>query len=208
MGRPVTLRMIRAFLILLTSVALGGCGGASRPVKYYTVELPAAPDASQSAYPVALLVARVTAPLVLRDDRILYRTGANELGAYEYQRWAEPPAAMLEVSLLRLLRQSGRYQSVAETSSKARGDFVVRGRLYDFEEVDSSAIAGRVALEIELVDQKAGKIAWSHFYSHDEPASGDDVPAVVAALDRNLRRGLEEVAASLDQYFAKNPQRQ
>lgn len=196
--------MVQALLILAMSACLAGCGGTSASIRYYTVELPAAPDAARTAYPVALLVARVTAPTVLRDDRILYRTGANETGTYEYHRWGEPPAAMLETRLLRVLRESGRYQSVAETSSKARGDFVVRGRLYDFEEVDASTISGRVALEVELLDQKAGKVVWSHFYSHDEPANGDDVPAVVASLSRNLQRGLDEVATGLDAYFAKN----
>ncbi len=204
MRRPVRLQTIQVLLILMAGAGLAGCGGASHSIKYYTVELPAVPDASGSRYPVTLLVARITAPLVLHGDRILYRTGANELGTYEYHRWAEPPAAMLEASLLRLLRQSGRYQSVAETSSKARSDFLVRGRLYDFEEVDSNTIAGRVAMEVELFDQKAGKVVWSHFYSHDEPAGEDDIPAVVAALNRNLQRGLEDVASGLDQYFAKN----
>ena len=177
-------------LILLAALMLAGCGGASHPIKYYTVDLPAAPDASRTPYPVTLLVARVTAPMILRDDRIVYRSGANELGTYEYQRWAEPPAMMLETSLLRLLRSSGRYQSVSEMSSRARGDFLLRGRLYDFEEVDASAIAARVAMEVELVDEKAGKVAWSHFYSHDEPVSEDDVASVVAALNRNLVRGV------------------
>lgn len=207
MRRPVRLRIVQALLILVTGAGVTGCGGTSHSIKYYTVELPAVPDASGTRYPVTLLVARIPAPLVLRGDRILYRTGANELGTYEYHRWAEPPAAMLEASLLRLLRQSGRYQSVAETSSKARSDFVVRGRLYDFEEVDASSISARVAMEVELFDQKAGKVVWSHFYSHDEPASEDDIPGVVAALNHNLQRGLEDVTAGLDQYFAKNPPR-
>jgi len=31
------------------------------------------------------------------------------------------------------------------------------------------------------------------------------VPAVVAALDRNVQRAVAEVIASLDQYFAAHP---
>jgi ABC-type uncharacterized transport system auxiliary subunit len=197
-------RNARALLVVLASMMLAGCG-ASPPIKYYTVSLPAAPDASRTAYPVTLLVGRVRAPMILRDDRIVYRSGANELGTYEYRRWAEPPAMMLETSLLRLLRSSGRYQSVSEVTSKARGDFLVRVRLYDFEEVDSSSIAARLSMEVELVEEKSGKVAWSHFYSHNEPVSEDDVASVVAALNKNLERGLNEVAAGLDEYFAKTP---
>lgn len=194
-----------ALATILTACALAGCGGKTPAIKYYTVEMPAAPDATRATYPATLLIARVSAPVMLRDDRILYHTGANEMGAYEYHRWAEPPATLVEVCLLRQLRQSGKYASVEEASSKAGGDFLVHGRLYDFEEVDASAVAGRVAMEFDLHDRKAGKTVWSHFYSHDEPASGDDIPAVVAALNRNLQRGVQEVTASLDDYFAKNP---
>jgi len=200
-GGAATFHIVTLLLVLV----LAGCGGASHPIQYYTLDLPAAPDASRSPYPVTLLVARVAAPMILRDDRIVYRSGANELGTYEYHRWAEPPAMLLETSLLRLLRSSGSYQSVSEMSSRARGQYLVRGRLYDFEEVDSSAITARVALEADLVDEKSGKVVWSHFYSHDEPASEDDVASVVAALNKNLMRGLDEVATGLDEYFSKNP---
>ncbi|HKS94704.1 MAG TPA: ABC-type transport auxiliary lipoprotein family protein [Terriglobia bacterium] len=198
-------RTARALLILAALAMLAGCGGASHPIRYYTIDLPAAPDAAHNPYPVTLLVARVTAPMILRDDRIVYRSGANELGTYEYRRWAEPPAVLLETCLLRMLRASGRYESVSEVTSKTRGDFLLRARLYDFEEVDSNAIAARVALEAELVDAKSGKVVWSHSYSHDEPVSEDDVASVVAALNKNLERGLGEVSAGLDAYFAKNP---
>src|SRR5579863_5900093 len=203
--RPGALSLLRALGIGLLVTWLGGCGGSPPVIKYYTAELPAAPDAVRTAYPVMLLVGRVTAPMILRDDRIMYRTGANEMGAYEYHRWAEPPALMLEVSLLRLLRQSGRYASVEEASSKVTGLFVVHGRLSDFEEVDASAVTARVTMEFELDDRKAGRTVWSHFYSHDEPVASDEIPDVVAALNRNLERGLEEVVAGLAGYWDKNP---
>jgi hypothetical protein len=35
--------------------------------------------------------------------------------------------------------------------------------------------------------------------------SGKDVPAMVAALDRNVQRCVEEIKASLDQYFSSLP---
>jgi ABC-type uncharacterized transport system auxiliary subunit len=56
-----------------------------------------------------------------------------------------------------------------------------------------------------LKDTKSGATVWSHYYKHDEPVSGKDVPAMVAALDRNVQRGVEEIKASLDQYFSSQP---
>ncbi len=196
-------RMIPASLIILALAGMAGCGGA-RPSKYYTLELPAVPDARLNTYPVALRVGRISAPHFFHDDRIVYRNSGTEIGAYDYQRWAEPPTEMLETMLVRMLRGSGRYRSVEDQRSNTPGDFILRGRLYDFEEVDEGAIVARVVMEIDLYQQKTSTTVWSHFYSHDEPVNGKTVPAVVEALNRNVQRGLQEVAAGLDQYFAEN----
>jgi ABC-type uncharacterized transport system auxiliary subunit len=74
--------------------------------------------------------------------------------------------------------------------------------LYDFKEVTGSELAARVAFEYELRDTKTGTTVWSHFYKHDEPVAGKDVPSMVAALNRNVQRGVGEVKAGLDQYFS------
>jgi ABC-type uncharacterized transport system auxiliary subunit len=127
------------------------------------------------------------------------------MGTYEYQRWAEPPAEMIEEVLLRELRASGRYRAVSIRRSNVRGDFAIRGRLYDFKEIDGRPIMARVTLELEMRDLKSGATVWTHYYSHDEPVSNKDVPAVVAALDKNVQNGVKEFVTSLDEYFAAHP---
>ena len=82
---------------------------------------------------------------------------------------------------------------------------MLRGRLYDFKEVSGSPLQARVTVEFELKDMKSGTTVWSHYYNHDEPVSGKDVPAMVAALDHNVQRGVGEVKASLEQYFSSLP---
>ncbi|MBI3668839.1 MAG: membrane integrity-associated transporter subunit PqiC [Acidobacteria bacterium] len=198
--------MRQRITVLAIAIAAGGlaaCGGAVRPSKYYALEVPATPSAAAAAnpYPVALLVGRLTAPHLYRDDRIVYRTGPEQLGTYDYHRWAEPPTEMVEAALLRMLRESGRYRTVQTLRSNAQGDYILRGRLHNFEEISGSQIAARVAIEIELYEIKTGTTVWTQFYSYDEPVNGKDVPAVVQALDRNVRRGLEQVVRGLEQYF-------
>jgi ABC-type uncharacterized transport system auxiliary subunit len=139
---------------------------------------------------------------MLKATPIAYRIGTNEVGTYQYSRWAEPPVEMLKGKLIRMLRASGRYQSVSGLGSTAEGQFVVRGRLYEFEEVDSGTIGGLVSMEFELYDRKSGKVVWTHSYSRSEPVEGKKVSLVVTALDLNLDRGLQEVATGLDQYFS------
>jgi ABC-type uncharacterized transport system auxiliary subunit len=77
--------------------------------------------------------------------------------------------------------------------------------LYDFKEVSGSPLVARIAIEYELRDSKTGTTVWSHYYTHDEPVSGKDVGAVVAALDRNVQGIIGQVRGGLEQYFAAHP---
>jgi ABC-type uncharacterized transport system auxiliary subunit len=185
---------------------LSGCA-STRPAKYYQLTVPTEAGAVERAdtLPVTLLVGGLMTSHLYREDRIVFGNGPEQLGTYEFQRWAEPPTEMIQEVLLRELRATGHYRAVHVRRSNMPGDFAIRGRLYDFKEVDGSATSTRVTLELEMRDLKTGATVWNHYYTHDEPASGKDVPAVVAALDKNVQRGMKEVVESLDQYFASHP---
>jgi ABC-type uncharacterized transport system auxiliary subunit len=138
-----------------------------------------------------------------RDDRIVYTSNGRAMGTYQYQRWAEPPPEMITDTLLLELRASGRYLQIYSLGSNVRGDYLLRGHLYDFREIDGKVLAARVAFDFELDNSKTGAIVWTRYYSHDEPVDGKDVAAVVAAIDRNVQSGLTEVIGGLDEYFSK-----
>ena len=195
---------ISAFVVLVG--LLSGCG-AARPSKYYQLTVPA--DAGQvekaDAVPVTLLLGAMQTSHLYREDRIVYGNNAEQLGTYEYERWAEPPADMIGEVLLRELRASGRYRAVHYRRSNMQGDFALRGRLYDFKELTGGQLTARVTFEMEMRDLKTGATVWTHYFTHDEPVGGKDVSAVVAALDRNVQKSVSEVVASLDQYFASHP---
>lgn len=194
-------RIVTCLVVLLAAVGLSTCG-SGRPIKYYTLELPPAPQPSANPSPVTLLIGRIAAPEILQDGPIAYRSGPNEIGVYEYHHWVEPPVRMVRLALIRRLQASGRYESVAQLGSSVEGEFVLTGRLDNLEEVDNASIEARVTMDFQLLDRKAGKIIWTHFYSHSEPVQGKEIPDVVSALDHNLDRGLTEVVSGLDAYFS------
>jgi len=66
-------------------------------------------------------------------------------------------------------------------------------------------MSARVTLDLEMRDLKNGATVWTRYYTHDEPTTGKDVPAVVAALDKNVQLAVKEIVESLDQYFASHP---
>jgi len=196
----------RIFLALALCLGmLNGCG-AARPSKYYQLSIPAEGilGTDPAPYSVTLLLGPITTSNLYRDDHIVYTSEGQAMGVYEYHRWAEPPSELINDVLLRELQLSGHFQHVYSMRSDTRGDYVLRGRLYDLREVSESTLAARVSFEFELRDSKTGTAVWSRNYSHDEPVDGKNVNAVVAAMDRNVQSGLHEVIGGLEQYFSSH----
>jgi hypothetical protein len=48
-------------------------------------------------------------------------------------------------------------------------------------------------------------IVWSGNYSHDQPVESKTVSAVVEALDKNVRAGMQQLTSELGQYFTEHP---
>jgi ABC-type uncharacterized transport system auxiliary subunit len=183
-----------------------GCTTARAP-RYYRLNLaPVAAQSSASPVPVSILVGRLSAPRILRDDRVVYGMSDVELGVDEYHRWTEAPTEMIEQLLVERLRRSGQYKSVQRISSTARGDYLLRGHLGSLNEIDDPAgIKARFDIQLELFDQKSGSVVWTDSYSHDDPVEKKTVTAVVESLQKNVNAGMEQLTAGLTQYFASHP---
>src|ERR1700722_1962130 len=120
---------LTALLCLVTAGLLGAGCVNSRPVHYYTIDLPSTPLNPGKPDGVVILVGNIITPEPLQDGRIRYRAAANEVGAYQYHRWAEQPGIMVRELLVRAMRSSGKYQRVMESSSSTSGDYLLRGKL-------------------------------------------------------------------------------
>jgi ABC-type uncharacterized transport system auxiliary subunit len=198
------MKRLVSWTIFLACLA-AGCTTARAP-RYYRLSLaPATPQASAVPVPVSILVGRLSAPRILRDDRVVYGMSDVELGVDEYHRWTEPPTEMIEDLLVQQLRHSGQYKSVQRISSTARGDYLLRGHLSSLNEVDDPAgIKARFNVQLELFDQKSGSVVWTASYSHDEPVEKKSVTAVVESLQKNVNAGIEQLTAGLAQYFSSH----
>ena len=195
------------FALASLCILFAGCG-AARPCSYYQLTPPSAGAADappDNVYPVTILVGPLNSSHLYREDHIVYGSNRENMGVYEYQRWVEPPTEMIQDVIFRSLRASGRYRSVESLRSSTRGDYLLHGHLYDFEEISGSPMSARLTLELAMRDTKTGQTVWTHLYNHDEPVSGKDVSAVVAALDRNVQHATSEFTASLAQYFSAHP---
>ncbi|MGA3074091.1 MAG: ABC-type transport auxiliary lipoprotein family protein [Bryobacteraceae bacterium] len=192
-------------LMALAALLTANCA-TTRPVHYYTLSPASAPTKPARPDGPTLLVGIIVTPESLQDARIRYRAAANSTGSYEYHRWAERPGVMVRDSLVRALRASGQYQRVLESSSSAIGDHLVRGKLYEFAEVDDPAIRTpirtKISLHLELIDTKTNRSVWDHPFEREEPASGKTIEDVVQSMDRNLQQVVNAAAAEIDRFLA------
>lgn len=194
--------------VVLLAGFLASCGG-TRPTKYYVLDVPATPSGQATAQlPVSLIVARPITSHLYRDDRLVFGSGPVELGTYEFARWAQSPADMIQDLLVTSLRNTGQYRSVLRPGTNAKGEYIVRSYLRALYEVDQPDLLARFTLRIELFDIKAGATLWGTTYTHDEPASGKNVAAVVEAMDKNVRAGMQELTSQLGQYITDHPPKQ
>jgi ABC-type uncharacterized transport system auxiliary subunit len=198
-------RRIQLTSLVMLSILAASCG-APRPVKYYIIDTNPPPSTSASnQFPVTLLVGRFVASHLYRDDRLVYGSGPVELGTYEYDRWAEPPADMIQEALISNLRASGQYRSVSRVTSSVRGDYIIHGHLISFYGVDKPELVARFSLQLELYNPATRTTVWTQAYAHDEPVNEKNVPAIVEAMDKNVAAGIKQLSAGISQYFASHP---
>lgn len=187
--------------LLVSCLLLGGCATKNR-VRYYAINLPPAPAAVSNPAGVTLLVGRIELATALQDERIRYRSGKTEVGGYENHRWSEPPSMAVRDGLIRLLRASGKYQSVSQSGASAGGDFLVRGKLREFSEIDDPSMHTLVSLWLEVYDRKRSRVVWQQEFAREEPVSGYAVADVADSLDAGTQALLGEAVGAINGYLA------
>jgi ABC-type uncharacterized transport system auxiliary subunit len=190
--------------VVLVFLCLVLCGCApTRRIQYYAINLPPAGAAVVNPSGATLVVGRIELAPALQDGRIRYRSGKTEVGGYENHRWSESPGIALRDGLIRLLRASGKYQSVAQAGASAGGDYLVRGRLHEFSEIDDPAMQTLVSLALEIYDRKRSRIVWQREFSREEPVSGHKVADVADSLDAGTQALLSEAVAGINAGLAE-----
>jgi ABC-type uncharacterized transport system auxiliary subunit len=104
--------------------------------------------------------------------------------------------------LLDALRASGKYRRVQEASSAAGGDYLIRGKLFEFSEIDDPGIQTRVSLRLELLDRRSGLVVWDHQYNRDDPVDGKTMNEVVRSLEHNLQQVIADAASGIETFLS------
>jgi ABC-type uncharacterized transport system auxiliary subunit len=148
-------------LALLTLGVAVSCGGLPK-TNYYALRSPAPAPANDPKTHFVLGVEHFRALEVLRDDRIIYYETPTQLNFYEHHRWSSDPPTLLSELTARALREMQLFADVRLLPSREPVDYILKGRVYHFEEVDEGPSGKvRVGLGLTLVRSRDRKVVWS-----------------------------------------------
>jgi len=187
----ITVWFAVAVLLILT-----GCGSVKYP-NYYTLHMQAPIDPPvQEGVHASLAVREFRSPTYLRGGAIVYKTSPEQIGFYNYHRWAVDPREFVTNAVAENLRASGHFAQVKLYDGRSDVDYVLSGQLEKLEEIDYE---GRVKVEVEISAQmtnlKTGATVWTNDVSEVKAVSHRDVPAVVAAMNQAMGQAIEKLLA-------------
>jgi ABC-type uncharacterized transport system auxiliary subunit len=188
-------RRMKICFALAALIILGGCGGAAKYPNYYTlhVQAPVDPPAQEGVH-ASLAVREFRSPAYLRQGAIVYKASPEQIGFYNYHRWAVDPREFLTNAVADHLRASGNFTQVKLYDGRSDIDYVLSGRLEKLEEIDyEGGVKVEVAISAQMINLATGAQVWTNAVSEVGTVDKRDVPTVVAEMNRTMDRAIEKL---------------
>ena len=181
-------------------VILAACGGKIHYPNYYVLNLPpAAPQPGQSRLlQSSAAVRQFSAPRFLGDGPIVYRQSPEQLGFYNYDRWAVDPRSAVTGAFAQVLESRGIFQSVRLFDGRATPDYLVTGTINHLEEIDQDhQVLMSVSISAQLTNVKTGDVAWSGVSSQTTSLKGHAVSDLVAGMSQSADQAITNLVSSM-----------
>src|SRR6476620_7559867 len=175
-------------LMLAIVTALTGCGGRIKYPAYYTLNLPTPPDPpAPENVRTSIAVREFQSPAYLRQGPIVYRSTPEEIGFYEYHRWAADPRTLVTSAVIDHLRAGGQFSMVSIYDGRPNNDYVFSGKLEKLEEVDyDSGVKVEVSMSARITKVATGTTVWSNAVSDTGTVPQRNVRGVVSEMNRTV----------------------
>src|SRR5215469_15994705 len=185
-------------LTLAILPVLAGCGRTRFPA-YYTLSLPPAPDpAAEESVQASIAVREFQSPGYLRQGPLVYRPSPEEIGFYEYHRWAADPRALVTSAVADHLRASGRFSMVSMYTGRPDIDYIFSGKLEKLEEVDyEGGVKVEVAMSAQITSAATGATVWSDAVSEVGTVSRRTVPGVVSQMNQTVEQAINKLLSTV-----------
>src|SRR5258708_35192244 len=139
---------------------------------------PAGPEAGASVG-----MREFRSPGFLRQGPLVYRASAEQIGFYDYHRWATDPRDFVTNAIADRLRASGNFADVKFYDGHSRTDYIISGRLERLEEVDyKGGVKVEVRLSAQMTDLRTGTTVWANNASETSSVPHPAVPAIAVQM--------------------------
>jgi uncharacterized lipoprotein YmbA len=188
-------KLIASSLAVMALIALAGCGGAVKYPNYYALHIPPPPDPpAQEGVRASLAVREFRSPAYLHQGAIVYKTSPEQIGFYNYHRWAADPREVVTNAVTDRLRASGNFTQVKPYDGRSDVDYVLSGRIERLEEVDyEGGVKVEVAISAQMTNLTTGAAVWTNTVDEIGTVGQRDVPAVVSEMNRTMERAIEKL---------------
>jgi ABC-type uncharacterized transport system auxiliary subunit len=190
--------MIKKFAALAAvTVVCWGCFSSAPGKTYLQIHLEEG-TAPAARFEKSLFIAPVLVDGLYDDFRILYRLSPYEVNYYTLSFWAEKPSKMIHDSLAHYFAERNIFPKVTLNPVGAEADWILRCALHRIEEIDAATSwAGRLAMDLEIVEAKTGAVLASRNFDRREPLAKKDVAELPVVLSRILAEELAGLLAEL-----------
>jgi ABC-type uncharacterized transport system auxiliary subunit len=187
-------------LVFLGTLVFAGCGHVRYPRNYVLNFPPATPRIAPPTDAFGPLAIReFQCPEYLCEGRLVYRPTPEEIGFYEFHRWATNPRRTITQFVVDSVRTKPLFKSVALQDGGIQPAYVLSGNIARLEEVDQGREVRAVCtISAQLVDAQTRSVVWSHTASETVLVSDRDMAGVVSSLSAAARMTVDRLVASME----------
>jgi ABC-type uncharacterized transport system auxiliary subunit len=186
---------------LMGILALAGCGGKVRYPTMYVLNLPTPVQRTRAPAesPLGpLVVHEFRCPEYLCEGGIVYRPNQEEVGSYEYHRWAMSPRQSITKYMAETVRARSVFNGVTIDGSDMKASYVLSGSIDHFEEVDQgNNVRALCTISAQLVEAATGSVVWTQATSETVPVQTRNVQGVVVSLSGAARAVIDRLVHSM-----------
>ena len=188
-------------------LALWGCASGPAPIDHhYRIEVRAPSQPAAQRLPGTLQVDRLHADALAGERHILYRRSGeqSEIHKHPYHHWSDPAEIFIQTELVTVLDAAGAADVVMPANARVQSDYLISGRLHDFERVLGDGVRVVVVLQLSLTDSD-GTVLIHQRYQEEREAANSKVAASADAFGEAVHAIFDRFVADLSSRSETTP---
>lgn len=190
--------LFAVFIVLVFS----GCVTKREPIAEATLVIEAKPIdvRSKECKQKSLKVSSASAPMPLSSLQMSYVDKNSKVYAYNQTKWFDLPNNMIGMEILKNIRESGLFDSVASPKSRSKSDYILEINIEDFiQHFKETSSFVKVSYTLSFIDTKSNQIVVAKTFTTQVPTKTLDAKGGVEAFNTALSQMIVQNIEWLDE---------